>query len=216
MQSVLIINTVATTYDLTTLATVKAELGLTTTAEDANLAIWISQSSNACAAYCDRVFGLETVTETFRNKFSYFIRNDQNYLNVDYLLLTRTPVVSIASFVQDGAALIQDVDYQLDPDTGKLYRLDANDNLTSWRFSKIVIQYNGGYALVGNLPHNIERACISQVVNTRASAGRDNTVKQESIPGVLETQYWVGTIGQNGALTPDVTALLDPYRNIGV
>jgi hypothetical protein len=213
MQSVLIINTPATTYDLTTLATVKAELGLATTAEDVNLATWITQSSNACAAYCDRVFGEETVTETFRNRFNFVYRHENKLPSI---LLKRNPITAI-TVTEDGTPLARDVDFQLDPDEGIIYRLDSNsDALTSWSFNKLVVNYTGGYALVGNLPHNIERACISQVVNTRASAGRDNTVKQESIPGVLETQYWVGTIGQNGALTPDVTAMLDPYRNIGV
>jgi hypothetical protein len=217
MQSVLIVNTAATTYDLTTLAAVKSELNLVTTAEDAKLSTWISQASNACASYCDRVFGQETVTETFRQKFSYPLRSSQQTRGLETMLLTRTPVSAIVSITQDGTLLTQDVDYQLDPAEGILYRLDSTtDTLMSWYFGKLTVNYTGGYALVGSLPHNIERACISTVVSFRAASGRDSTVKQESIPGVLETQYWVGGIGDNGTLTPDVTALLDPFRNIGV
>lgn len=214
MQSVLTINTVASTYDLTTLATVKAELGITTTTEDTNLATWISQASNACASYCNRVFGLETVTETFRNKFQYPF-SDNNRRNVSIVMLTRTPVVSIVSITEDGIALVQDTDYQLDPEEGILYRLDS-DSLTNWYFKKLVVNYTGGYALVGTLPHNIERACITQVKAIRAGGSRDPNVKSESIPGVLSTTYFSPGANDNGALVPDVTALLDPYRNVSV
>lgn len=213
MQSVLVVNTAAVSKDLTTLATVKAECGITDTSEDANIETWIDQASDACAAYCNRVFGQETVTETFRNRFNFVYRHENKLPSI---LLQRNPITAI-TVTEDGTVLVQDVDFQLDGTEGIIYRLDPNtDALTNWSFNKLVVNYTAGWLLMGTLPFNIERACISQVVNTRASAGRDNTVKQESIPGVLETQYWVGTIGQNGALTPDVTALLDPYRNIGV
>lgn len=216
MQSVLIVNTAAASYDLTLLATVKAEIGLTTTAEDTKLATWIKQASGACAAYCNRVLIAETVTETFRNKTSYPLRND-SFRNVDKIVLVRNPVVSITSIVLDGVTLVADVDYQLDPAEGIIYRLDpSNDSLSYWYFKKLVVTYSGGYVLGTTLETNIERACISYVVMLRSSAGRDASVKQESIPGVLETQYWVGGIGENGALSPDVTALLDPYRNVSI
>lgn len=216
MISVLTINTPATTYDLTTLATVKAELGLTTTAEDVNLATWITQASAACAAYCNRVFGLETVTEVFRNKFLYPFRND-NYRNIVSVMLTRTPLVSMLTLTQDGVVLVQDVDFQLDKEEGLIYRLDpSDDSLTNWYFQKLTANYTGAYALVGSLPHNIERACITQVQAIRASASRDPSVRSENIPGVLSTTYWTAQPGDNGALEPAVTALLDPYRNVSV
>jgi hypothetical protein len=216
MNSVLTVNTVATTYDLTTLATVKAELGLTTTAEDTNLATWITQASAACAAYCNRVFGLETVTEVFRNKFLYPFRSD-NYRNIASIILTRTPVTSLDVLTQDGVILAADVDYQLDPEEGLIYRLNSSDDsLSQWYFKKLVVNYKGGYALVGTLPHNIERACITQVQAIRASASRDPNVKSENLPGVLSTTYWSPGANDNGALAPEVTALLDPYRNVSV
>jgi hypothetical protein len=211
MKSVIIVNTVADSYDLTVLATVKAELGLTTTAEDANIETWIDQASGACATYCKRVFGLETVTETFRNRFSYVYRQ-QNRL--DSIRLDRIPVVSVISVVEDTVTLVQDTDFWLDPDEGLLYRLDANQNIVQWQFTQLVVNYSGGYELVGGLPQNVERACIIQVQAIRASAIRDPNVKSENIPGVLQTVYWQPAKGDDGFLDPGVTALLDPYRNL--
>ena len=56
----------ASTFDLALLASVKSELSITDRSEDANLARWIGQASTAIAAYCNRVFVTETVSETFR------------------------------------------------------------------------------------------------------------------------------------------------------
>lgn len=214
MKSVLIVNTPATSSDLTVLATVKAELGLTTNVEDANIETWIDQASGACAAYCKRVFGLETVTETFRNNFSYMYRARHR---LESIRLDRIPVVSVVSVVEDTVTLVQDTDYWLDPNEGLLYRLDPNQGIIQWDFNTLVVNYSGGYQLIGGLPENVERACITQVQAIRASATRDPQVKSESIPGVLQTTYWTGGAkGEDGALEPSVTALLDPYRNLSV
>lgn len=214
LQSVLIVNTPATSSDLTILSNVKAELGLTITAEDANIETWIDQASAACAAYCNRVFGLETVTETYRNRFNFIYRHEGA---IEKIILVRVPVVSVISIVEDGTALVQDVDYELDPEEGILYRLDpSSDSLIRWSFNKLTINYSGGYLLIGSLPFNIERACITQVKAIRGNAARDPQVKSETIPGVLTTAYWSAGANENGALEPEVTSLLDPYRNVSV
>jgi hypothetical protein len=216
MQSVLTVNTVAASYDLTTVATVKAELGILTTSEDASLAVWITQASAACASYCNRVLSLETVTETFRNRFTYPFHQN-NFRNIASVLLARTPIVSAISVVQDTVVLTQDVDYQLDANQGIIYRLNpTDDSLVQWYFKKLVINYTGGYGTITSIPRNIERACITQVQVIRASASRDPNIKSENIPGVFSTTYWSPSVTDNGALGPEVTALLDPYRNISV
>lgn len=213
MQSFIVVNTAANSQDLTVLATVKAECGITTTTEDANIETWIDQASSACSAYCNRVFGKETVTETFRNRFSYL---DRNANRADTILLSRNPVTVIVSVTQDNTVLTENVDFEVDYTEGIMYRLDSNQNSVQWSFSKLVVNYTAGWDLLGTLPDSIERACISHVKALRSSADRDPNVKQESIPGVLETSYWIGQIGSNGALSPEVTSLLDPYRNVGV
>lgn len=86
--------TPAQSYDLTVLATVKAELGITDRSEDENLTRWIKQASDVIAKYCNRVFAQETVSETFR-----LATRESN------LLLSRYPVVSIAAVQETGETL---------------------------------------------------------------------------------------------------------------
>ena len=49
----------ASSFDLTVLATVKAELGIADRASDAALAGYIKQASEVVAKFCNRVFALE-------------------------------------------------------------------------------------------------------------------------------------------------------------
>jgi hypothetical protein len=38
-------------------------------------------------------------------------------------------------------------------------------------------------------------------------------LRTEGEPGIGQMQYWVGAMpGQNGALPPEIQALVDPYR----
>ena len=52
---------------LTSLAVVKAELGLTTTTEDAWLTDAIASQSAALSGHCRRIFGRATYVEQFRS-----------------------------------------------------------------------------------------------------------------------------------------------------
>lgn len=203
-MSWLTIITPATTFDLTVLATVKQELGITVTTYDDQLTRLIHEASIACATYCDCVFALEEVSETF-------------WLNcaMDELRLARRPVTTITSVVESGVTLTAGTDYAFDPATGSLFRLDGNDNRSAWT-GKVVVQYSGGYALLDGVPRDIERACIALIKTLWFSLTRDPLVRSVEVPGVMTETFWVGGIGDNGALPPNVTALLDPYRRLGV
>lgn len=194
--------TAATSQDLTALATVKDELGLTDNSQDEKLKRHIHQASAMCAKYCDRVFGSEEVTETFRQTSGQPI-----------LSLSRYPVSEISEINLDGEEVDAD-DYEVDEDSGLLYSL-SDDVRGDWGSGKIEVTYTGGYELLSGLPHDIEQACIKLVKALFHGASRDPTVKSEDIPGALSQTFWVGGIGDNGALPPDVTALLDPYRRLG-
>jgi hypothetical protein len=214
MKSLLTVVTPAPSQDLTLLATVKAELGITVTTEDPAIETWIDQASAACAAYCNRVFGSETVTETFRNLTS--IRDRLRREKPDVLLLERFPVTAFTSIVEDGTALIEDTDYECDPATGRLYRL-LSDGLVNWEFDKLAVTYTGGYALLGALPLTIERACIGMVKLLRANATRDPALRSENILSGLYsyTLFDPGSYGVSG-FPADIEADLAPFRNISV
>jgi hypothetical protein len=201
MNSILTVTTAAETQDLTILATVKAEFGITDTSEDAKLATWIKQASGMIAVYCNRVFGFETVSEAFRL--------DTGYAR---LRLARFPIAAITSVTEDGEVL-DTSDYEIDSEAGLLMRL-SEDELWSWPATKITVAYSAGYELLDGLPQDIERACITLVRHLRASSTRDPMAKREEIPDVRTVDYWVGQVGKSGSMPPDVAAILDFYRPV--
>lgn len=208
MKSIVTITVPARSFDLTTKATVKTELGLTNGDEDAKILVWIRQASDAISTYCHRVFAEETVSEQFRYNV--------NETAPKQLLLSRFPVSDVASITEDGTLLVADTDYETDIATGIVYRLDGDDNRTTWSLAKTTAVYTAGYALMDSLPFAIERAAIILVKLFRANIDRDPSVRQETVVGVLEQQFWVGSIGDNGALPPEVVSLIEPYRNFTV
>lgn len=205
MKSVLTVVTPADSVDLTILANVKAELGISTTAEDVNLETWIDQASGIITGSCNRVFGKETVTESFRNR--------QRWLEPERIILQRTPVTAVTSVVEDGTTLVEDTDYELDYESGIMTRL-YGDYETRWNFRTLVVTYAGGYELLGTLPIAIERATITLVKQFRSAALRDPLLKSEEIPGVLSQTFWVGSTGDRSSGIPhEVETLIAPYRN---
>lgn len=200
MNSILTVSSAATSQDLTILSSLKTELGITGTSEDTRLAAWIRQASNTIATECNRVFGQETLSELFRLSTS-----------TEQIVLARYPVASIASVTED-STLLESTSYEVDSETGILYRL-STDCRVCWNARKIVVVYDAGYILLDELPHRLERACVSLVKNYRAQTTRDPMAKRIEIPDVMTTDYWVGSTGENGALPPDVADLIAPYKN---
>lgn len=202
-MSILTVTTPAAVTDLTTLETVKAELGVAGAASDIVLARMIAQASGAAGAYCGRVFAREAVSETFRPPGP----------QAD-LRLARWPVVSIASVTEDGTALAAE-DYELDAASGLLMRL-SDDAPTAWTAAKIVVAYEAGYRLPGEagrtLPADIERAVLDMVKAAWTGRTRDTTIQQESVPGVYSVTYSTDAASAAGTLSPSVRDLLDPYR----
>lgn len=204
MKSALTVITPADSVDLTILANVKAELGITSTDEDANLETWIDQASGMITAACNRVFGKETVRETFR---AY---------NVERIRLQRNPVTAITSVVEDGVTLVENTDFVVDYDSGIITRL-SGDYETRWSFRTLVITYAAGYDLLGTLPIAIERATITMVKQFRSAAERDPLLKSEEIPGVLSQTFWVGGTGdRSNGIPHEVETMIAPYRNIAI
>lgn len=195
----LTVTTPASSYDLTLLATVKAELGITDRAEDPNLTRWIKQASEAVAKYCNRVFAEETLTETFRLKS-----------REDGLLLARFPVSAITSVVENDTTLAA-TDYELASDGGGgvLNRLRYERDW-QWPIGKVVVVYTAGYALVTDLPYGVERAAILLVNQYRYAATRDPLLRSESTEGAGSSSYFDSIL--NAGLAPEVEGLLSKLR----
>lgn len=200
------IDIAAASKDMTVLAAVKTELGITGTADDAWLALVIQEESAAACSYCNREFARETVTESFR------LEGEDRC--VTGLYLSRTPVASITSVVEDGVTLTA-ADYELAAADGRLYRLDGAGNRSAWARAKIAVTYAGGYIMLSTLPQDLERAVRTMVKHRWYARQRDPLVKAASLDGVMSEQYWVGDVNSDG--TPaEVTAVLDRYRRIAV
>jgi hypothetical protein len=187
----------ATSYDLTVIETVRAELGIADRSEDENLARWVTQASHVIAEYCNRTFARETVSETFR----LASRNSD-------LLLSRYPVVLIASVVENGETLAAS-DYEIASESGLLTRL-RDDTPTCWPPGKIVIEYAAGYTLLGDLPYGIERAAILLVNQYRFAAERDPQLRSETTDGAGSSSYFDGL--EESGLSPEIRGLLAEYR----
>ena len=160
-------------------------------------------------AYCGRAFCKETLVDTFRIEGMAASR----------LLLSRRPVVSIASVVEDGITLATS-QYEVDPISGLLLRLDDNDQPGFWASpAKTVVTYTAGFVLPGNdgrtLPDDVEAAAIEAVRTAGTAAPATRWSRARATPGVYEVTYWVAarrewrSAARGGG---QVGALHRPYR----
>jgi hypothetical protein len=189
----LTVTTPAESYDLTLLATVKSELGITDRSEDVNLARWITQASGEVSKRLNRVFAQETVSETFR----FTCRQDG-------LLLSRFPVTEIASIVENETTLTA-ADYELVAQTGELNRL-RNDRTWHWPSGKIVVTYTAGFAAIGDLPEGVERLALIFVNQYRYAAERDPLLRSETTDGAGSSSYF------DAGSSPEAENLIEKLR----
>jgi hypothetical protein len=206
---VLIVTTPATSFDLTRLATVKAELGITDRKSDALLKGYISQASDAVAQFCNRVFAIETVTETFRLGHAHQPLLYQSFRrdhHTSELILKRYPVIAVAS-VTENDVLLDATMYETDPNEGTLRRL-CSDQPSFWAGGKTVVVYSSGFTLPTGLPSGIERAAIMLVKQYVSSGDRDLQVRTERVDGAGTTEFFNS---DGTGLPPDVQGLLAPH-----
>lgn len=187
----------ADSYALISLASAKTALGIAGDTEDAAIEDFIGRASDVIARHCNRVFALETVTEQFRL--------DRHRVD---LLLSRYPVTSIASIVEDGVTLAA-TDYEVDPSNGVLARLH-DDNPCWWPLGKTVVTYVAGYELA-DMPPALQQACLQLVKAYYIGADRDPLVRSESVTPMSSASYFVSDAEH---LPPDVRGLLKQHRKI--
>lgn len=222
----LVVNTAATSTQLCSLAAVKDELCLTDTSADAYLSRAIDWASAAVLRYVNRVLAQETVTETIRlNRAGggYFDAawNVQGGTprRLQQVVLTRYPVISIASVISGDDTLAAGTDYECDLELGELYRM-INDARAWFNARKIVVQYTAGYKLPNDgtartLPADVERAAILGVSAMYAARRRDPLLRSETVDQVGSSS-WLDPQSGNGGLPMAATAMLEPYRRINI
>jgi hypothetical protein len=192
--------TPAKTYDLVTLAQVKAEIDLTKDDGGAWIQSAISQMSSLASNYCRRVFPIEVVQETILRGGHGWGRGSCDS-SPQSIRLRRYPIVLVQSLVECGTSLTEGTDFLVDQESGLLTRLRGG-NPTVWWASSLVITYAGGYATLAS-----KTAAIPSppqiTVDTPASFELDCGVIDGSgkvfaaVPaGPLEGQYTFSADGQ--------------------
>jgi hypothetical protein len=201
----LTINTPASSYNLTTLGVAKEELGITDTSSDTMLTRWISETSILLAGSCNRTFGLETVSETFRGRHGR-------------IRLSRYPVTVLTSVTDSGNTDLTAY-FDLDAESGLLRRKGIpNDwferNLDyGWPCFDLTVLYSGGYALPGGVPLPLQQACLTMLKHRWSARTRDPSLRAIDIPGVVSKTFWVSSNADG--LPPEVQQLIDAYTDHG-
>lgn len=197
--------TAASSYDLTTLAVVKDELSISDGSKDASLSRYITSASAAAAQYCNRIFQVETVKDEF-----WPGRDGSPVINgIDAVQLSRHPVVTVATVIENAVTMVDGTDFRVDYASGQIIRLNSDLYPTRWCAWPISVQYNGGFSTI---PSDVADAVIRMVTKRYQAKGRDPTLRQQSVPGVLEQSFWISTGSDSGNMTPDITDVLDNYR----
>lgn len=211
------INTPAESLQLTTLARVKQDLGITVTDFDTILGEMIDQASDIIVSYCNRQFALENITETLPTT------NDFN------IILTRTPITTITSITFDGNIIPANEFTINEPEAGIVF------NEFGWEESALIragvtripiretreylltVIYNGGFVLPSftsdtrNFPQDLERAAIQTVKDLWFKRERDPSLQKESIPNVGSFTYG-GDNNTASGLSKLIESTLNRYR----
>jgi hypothetical protein len=194
----LTVTTAADNSNLIDIAIVRAVLGIDGTGEDEALKGYIARASDVISRHCKRVFGLETVEETFRL--------DQCQSE---LVLARFPVVEIVSVSENGTALVVADDIEVNMTAGIVTRLHG-DRPCYWSTWKIVVTYRTGYTLPAEAPEALQQACLQLVKSFYLGSDRDPLIRSESVTPMSSASYF----GGSEYLPPDVIGLLGQFRNI--
>jgi hypothetical protein len=231
VSSFVTVITPPTNRDLTTLANAREELNLTSHTSDRKIRRWITECSNQIVTYLDRQLAMQTVMETFRQWWQPGMI--WNFYNVPSpvdpqaylggagrpLRVSIRPVASISSVTVDGTTLASEF-YTFDANSGFVWQLadDGSGQHVPWNGFNIQITYTGGFQLPSDpdLPSNISRVCLMLVRHRWWGDDKDPMIRQENVPGILETIYVTSPPGDDASMPPEACGLLQPYRRIEV
>jgi hypothetical protein len=201
---------------LTTLATVKAELGIAdaVTTHDARIERLINAASDAIERHCGRQLSRATVTDERVKGFG-----------TQHLLLARTPIVSVTSVELDDSTVDADSYYIESAEAGMLFAPDgwewtapfssgaSPSKLVGLEESRYLVTYVGGYQTPAQggtrtLPYDLEHACILAVVGQFRDAGKFARIATEQKE--KGRKDW-----SSGILPGPSLEILQKYRRIG-
>ena len=188
-MSIVTVITPAASKGLTTPAAVVARMGEGDPTSQTVIDV-VANASDAIVGFCHgRVFGLETVQESFQRV---------NNAREGALVLARRPVASIVSVTIYGT-VIDPQWYEFDPAAGLLWRIGIIGEHLPWYGRVIVVRYQAGYALPADenctLPMRYQEAAILTCVAMLTGAGRDPTLRTVTNEGVGAYAFGNGGTG---------------------
>lgn len=225
MPGILQIQTPAASTKLTTVATAKAELNVTSTTDDTYIGTLIDRASAVVAGFIGNALGQQTAIETFRFGWSpgmgpaaQTVAPYGTPLTVQRkpLVLQLPNVVSITSIVENGTTLDPMApDYEFEAEAALVWRMQ--DGIRSfWNVPTVVVTYVAGWVLPNDggtrtLPFDIEEVTLALVRSAYFARGRDPNIAMDMLDGD-RTQFWDRSV--SGMVLDDaLTARLSQYVN---
>lgn len=204
-KSIFDVVTPADSYDLISLENFKADHGITSNAEDAQLRRMISKASAAIQRACNRVFALETVSETI------WIERPVSGSPVVYglgeLPLSRYPIFEIEHLIEAGEELEETVDFAASKQAGLILRLDCNGIPVCWtNKDKITVQYSAGY---DEIPLDLQDAVSMTVWDKVQNNNQNKNIKSTYVDGIDRVEYFAPSLS---AFPSGVQEILDGFR----
>lgn len=177
---------------------------------DAKLDVMLDGVSAFIERWCNRKLIYETVSERWRPNQT-----------LDRIWLTRWPVVSITSITEDDDTALTSAYWEVDYDTGELFRLDGDDARISWDAQKVVIVYKAGYVPAdetgASVPDDLRDGALELLKSRWFALERDPYLRSEEVPGLAKYSYGFGSAAQSGSdMPPEAEALLSSYRRAAV
>jgi Phage gp6-like head-tail connector protein len=126
-------------------------------------------------------------------------------------LVTGAAMPGFISAIENTNPLNEGVDFIANQAKGQLIRLDTNGYERKWPAFTLLALYQAGYT-ASSLPADITDAVMIMVKEAWFARTRDPMLKQENVAGAYEASYWISAFMDRGAMTPEVTSLLDAYR----
>lgn len=219
---------VAASQVLVDLPTLKADLGIADSSQDARLTRIIAATGAMICAYVERPLIEQSYRETWRLPVGGIDWQWQASVPVDKVValpLSRSPLISIAAVVETGITLDSSL-YSFIDGRG-LVRLDAAGAESGWARGTIVVTYDAGYdPPVGGdadsaFPPDLYEAALLAARASFYAKDRDpgTVLRSEEVPDVYRADYDVQA-GLNGAgasagsygLPGPVIVVLDSYR----
>jgi Phage gp6-like head-tail connector protein len=194
---------------LTTLATVKLHLGITSNTDDALINTFIDSASSRASSYCNRQFAQSRIKETLQNSGTKNLR------------LSKIPVPEIHTVEYDNIVVDPTSYYFENANTG----LITNYFLWNNTYEKFLyeVEYTFGYVLpsyttgVRNLPHDIELAVIDLVKTNYLNRKADTTIIDEAVAQVYSVKRNPnGILNPATGMTPFAQAILQNYRYLNI